>query len=75
MNLSLAQTKINDTIIHDGYSGISIYDFIENYKDSVLQDVDIELIRMLPPFCNSRHQGHLISMIAVLFSKKSSSKT
>ncbi len=29
VNLSLAQTKINDTITHDGYSGISIHEFIE----------------------------------------------
>lgn len=57
VNLSLAQTKINDTIIHDGYSGISVYDFIENYKDSVLQDSNIKIIRMMNPFCISDHGG------------------
>jgi hypothetical protein len=57
VNLSYAQTKINDTITHDGYSGISIYDFIESYKDSVIQDSDIKLIRMINPFCTSDHGG------------------
>lgn len=57
MNFSFAQTKINDTIIHDGYSGISIYEFIENYKDSVFQDSEIKLIRMITPICMGDHGG------------------
>lgn len=57
LNFASAQTKINDTIIHNGYSGITIYDFIENYKDSVIQDSEIKLIRKINPFCMSDHGG------------------
>jgi hypothetical protein len=57
INNNSAQTKINDTITHDGYSGISIYEFIENYKDSVFKDSDIKLIRMINPICTSDHGG------------------
>jgi len=57
LSLASAQTKINDTITHDGYFRISIYDFIEDYKDSVLQDSDVKLIRMMNPFCTSDHGG------------------
>lgn len=57
VNLSFAQSKINDTITHDGYSGISIYRFIENYKDSVLKEPDIKLIRNTIPVCMGDHGG------------------
>jgi hypothetical protein len=53
----LRKERINDTIIHDGYSGISIYDFIENYKDSVLKDSTILSIRKQGINCFSDHGG------------------
>ncbi len=56
-NIVSVQTKINDTITHDGYSGISIYDFIENYKDSVIIDSTILSIRKQGLNCFSDHGG------------------
>ena len=55
LNLASAQTKISDTIMHDGNSGISIYDFIEYQKGLMIQDSSIKTIRMMNPFCMSEH--------------------
>ncbi len=57
--LASAQTKINDTIIHNFYSNKSIYQVIENYKDSVIIDSEIKIIRMINLFCIGDYGGTL----------------